>query len=407
MEVLIIGGGAAGMMAAVSAASMGAYVTVFEKEDMLGKKLLRTGNGRCNLSNRDLRTDFYHSNDNELLDNYFSKFDEDDTVRTFRSLGLIIKESGGYMYPFCEQAKVVRDVLLNALSSYNVNIEYGTVADKIVKRGTDNFEVTVKDRVRTFNRIILACGSYAGIEKKDRMSSDRDGYSLAYSLGHTIIPVKPALCGLSCHGDFWRDISGVRTDAMVTLISDGALMGSEYGELQFTDTGLSGIPIMQLSHYVGAFPDMKHSLQIDLLPGMNEDEYISLMQGRMLQFAGSSVDTFMKGTLNSKLCEYLIKTAGLEPEDEVCDATEDRIIDLVGMIRCFNVSVRGTRDFTHAQCCSGGVPLREIDDDCRSVKTPGLYICGEMLDVDGACGGYNLQWAWTTGYIAGRAAGCY
>ncbi len=407
MEVLIIGGGAAGMMAAVSAASMGAYVTVFEKEDILGKKLLKTGNGRCNISNRDLRTDHYHSSDNDLLDNYFSKFDEDDTVRTFRSMGLIIKEIGGYMYPFCEQAKAVRDVLKNALDSYGVKVEHGVVVEGIVKSGPDTFEVKTEGRTRTFNRIVLACGSYAGIDKKDRISSDRDGYSLAYSLGHTVIPVKPALSALNCYGDFWKDISGVRTDAMITLISDGVLMGSEYGELQFADTGLGGIPIMQLSHYVGAYPDMKHTLQIDLMPGMNEDEYISLMQGRMLQFAGSSVGVFMEGTLNSKLCDHLIKSVGLSPADEVCEATEDSIIDIVGKIRCFNVSVKGTKDFAHAQCCSGGIPLREIDDNCQSIRTPGLYICGEMLDVDGACGGYNLQWAWTSGYIAGRSAGCY
>ena len=184
-------------------------------------------------------------------------------------------------------------------------------------------------------------------------------------------------------------------------------VGSEYGELQITDYGVSGIPIFQLSHYVGADPEGSYGLKIDFMPGTDEEEYISLMQSRMLQFQGSMVDEFMRGTVNSKLCDILIALSDLKPEDIINDETEDRVITMVGLMRCLSLTVKGVRDFTHAQCCSGGVPLREINDDCGSVKCPGLYICGEMLDVDGACGGYNLQWAWTSGYIAGRAAGSY
>lgn len=404
MEVLVIGGGASGMMAAISAASMGAYVTVYEKEADCGKKLLRTGNGRCNLGNKELRTDYYHSYDNELLDNYFNKFDEDDTIRTFRSLGLIIKEIGGYFYPFCEQASVVRDVLRDNMLSYDIKLHTDTTVTKIVKQGPDRFLVTTKDGTKEFDRVILACGSYAGLDKKDRISGEYDGYSLAYNLGHTIVPVKPALTALKTSDDIIKIASGVRCEALITLTKDGAYVGSEYGELQIADYGLSGIPVFQLSHYVGADSDGKYELKIDFMPGMNEDDYISLMQGRMLQYQGMSVSQFLLGTINTKLIDMLLRVAKLDPEDKICDETEDKVITLVGLIRCFTVSVKGTRDYAHAQVCSGGVPLREIDDNCASIKTPGLYICGEMLDVDGACGGYNLQWAWTTGYIAGRAA---
>ena len=407
MEVLVIGGGASGMMAAISAASMGAYVTIYEKENMLGKKLLRTGNGRCNLGNRELRTDCYHSRDNELLDGYFYKFDEDDTIRTFRSLGLIVKESHGLFYPFCEQASVVRDVLESNIRGYDITVRTDTTVESVVKKDPDSFVVTAGGVSKEFDRVILSCGSYAGIEKKDRIPSDHDGYAIAYSLGHTIIPVKPSLCALTVREDILKDVAGVRCEAMVNLVKDGAYIGSEYGELQITDHGLSGIPVFQLSHYVGVDPDGEYKLTIDLMPGMNEDEYISLMQGRMLQFQGASVRDFMQGTINSKLAALLIAQAGLKEDVTVSDETEDAIITLVGLIRCFTLSVKGTRDHAHAQCCSGGVPLREVDDDLCSVKTPGLYICGEMLDVDGACGGYNLQWAWTSGYIAGRAAGTY
>ncbi|MCR4755477.1 MAG: aminoacetone oxidase family FAD-binding enzyme [Lachnospiraceae bacterium] len=404
MEVLVIGGGASGMMAAISAASMGAYVTVYEKEEVPGRKLLRTGNGRCNLGNKELRTDYFHSYDNELIDNYFAKFDEDDTIRTFRSLGLIIKDIGGYFYPFCEQAAVVRDVLKDNMLSYDIKLHTDTVVTKIEKIRADKFLVTTKDNSKEFDRVILACGSYAGLDKKDRIPGEYDGYSLAYSLGHTIIPVKPALTGLKTSDDIVKIASGVRCEALITLTNDGSYVGSEYGELQIADYGLSGIPVLQLSHYVGADPEGNYELKIDFMPGMNEDDYISLMQGRMLQYQGMCVSQFLLGTINMKLIELLLKYAELDPEDKICDETEDKVITLVGLIRCFTVKIKGTRDYTHAQVCSGGVPLREIDDNCASVKTTGLYICGEMLDVDGACGGYNLQWAWTSGYIAGRAA---
>ena len=404
MEVLVIGGGASGMMAALSAASMGAYVTVYEKENVLGRKLLRTGNGKCNLGNRELRTDYYHSYDNELLDGYFAKFDEDDTIRTFRSLGLIVKESHGLFYPFCEQASVVRDVLEDNMKGYDITVRTGVEVESVVKKNPDSFIVTAGGSSKEFDRVILACGSYAGIEKKDRIKSDHDGYALAYSLGHTVLPVKPSLTALTIKEDILSEISGVRCEALVNLIKDGAYIGSEYGELQIADYGMSGIPVFQLSHYVGADTDGTYELKIDLMPGMNEDEYISLMQSRMLQFQGATVREFMQGTINSKLSSLLIRQAGLSEDDIVSDETEDAIITLVGLIRCFTVTVKGTRDFVHAQCCSGGVPLREVDDDLASVKTPGLYLCGEMLDVDGACGGYNLQWAWTSGYIAGRHA---
>ena len=407
MEVLVVGGGASGMMAAISAASMGAYVTIYEKENELGRKLLRTGNGRCNLGNRELRIDHYHSYDDELLDAYFSKFDEDDTVRTFRSLGLIIKDIGGYLYPFCEQAAVVRDVLADNIRGYDIKVETGVTVDSITKNSPEGFSVKVGDTVKYFDRIILACGSYAGIDKKDRIPSDKDGYSLAYSLGHTILPVKPSLTGLKIVEDHIKNAAGVRCEALITLTKDDSYVGSEYGELQITDYGVSGIPIFQLSHYVGADPEGSYGLKIDFMPGTDEEEYISLMQSRMLQFQGSTVDEFMRGTVNSKLCDILIALSDLKPEDIINDETEDRVITMVGLMRCLSLTVKGVRDFTHAQCCSGGVPLREINDDCGSVKCPGLYICGEMLDVDGACGGYNLQWAWTSGYIAGRAAGSY
>ncbi len=407
MEVLVIGGGASGMMAAISAASMGANVTIYEHNDVLGKKLSRTGNGRCNLGNTYLGLDCYHSVDADLLNEYFTQFDESDTIRTFKSLGLIIKDENGYLYPSCDQAGVVRDILITQLKAYGVKIVTSVDIESITKETPYKFAVSALGRTLNYDRVILACGSYAGLSKSERLPSDKDGYSIAYSFGHTILPVKPALTALKCKGEFFKDISGVRADAVITLLKDGAMIGSEYGQLQITDYGVSGIPIFQLSHYVGADKNASYELLIDFMPGLSEDEFIEMMQSRILSFQGAPVKDFFLGTLNTKLCTLLIDMAGLDPEEGVDTEKADDLITAISLMRALKLSVTGVKDFTHAQACSGGVPLREIDKNCMSLRSPGLYICGEMLDVDGKCGGYNLQWAWTTGYIAGKAAGTY
>lgn len=404
MNVLIIGGGASGMIAAISAASNGANVTIYEHNSILGKKILATGNGKCNISNRDFRLDCYNSTDIDKLNNYFTQFDVEDTISSFRSLGLMLKEKNGYLYPACEQAVVVRDILKTGLEGYEVNV-VTDVTVKSVKKITGGFSVESNLGTNIFNRVIMACGSYAGLRKMERIPSDIDGYSLCYHLGHSVIPVKPALTQVVCKEDYFKEISGVRVECLINLGCNGTYLGSEYGEMQITEFGVSGIPVFQLSRHIAANPDNEYELVIDLMPGVSEEEFITMMQSRILAYQGTSVEDFFLGILNTKLNALFIKLAGLDPMDVIGDGTEDAIIEAVSRIKCWKLNVKGTKSFENAQCCSGGIPLSEIDDNCESKVTPGLYICGEMLDVDGKCGGYNLQWAWTTGYIAGNAAG--
>lgn len=403
MKILIIGGGASGMMAAISAAFRGADVTLYEHNNILGKKILQTGNGKCNLSNRDLRLDYYNSTDVGLLNNFFSQFDSEDSITTFKEFGLLVKERNGYLYPACEQASAVRDILELQLKGYNVKIETKTIVTSIIKEESI-FRVSSNMGEECFDRVILACGSYAGLRKTERIPSDIDGYSLAYHLGHSVIPVKPALTQLLCQEDFYKKIAGVRVESVINLILGDTCVGSEYGELQITETGISGIPVFQLSRHVSANPDKQFTAVIDFMPGLSEEDFIQLMQKRILAFQGSTIQEFFLGILNNKLSELLIELSKLNSEDIVGENTEDALIEAVSTIKCFTVKIKGTKSFENAQCCSGGIPLNEIDDSCQSTICPGLYIVGEMLDVDGKCGGYNLQWAWTSGYIAGKAA---
>ncbi len=402
-RVLVVGCGASGMFAAIQSASNGSKVTILEKNDVPGKKILVTGNGKCNLTNRNFRLDCYYTS-YEDLNEYFGQFDNQDTIDSFSALGLLLKERDGYIYPVSEQASSVRDVLLNRLKNLDVEIVYNTVPESIIKTDESGFEVTYNDEIHLYDKVILACGSYAGLRKRDRIPSDIDGYSLAYRLGHHILPVKPALTQVVCKEDYFGMVAGVRVDALISLCLDGVCVGTEYGQVQITEYGLSGIPVFQLSRMISNTPDEEFEFLLDLMPGVSEDDFISLMQTRILNYQGATVSDFFVGILNDKLCRLMISLAGLSQDSIIDDDIMDDLISAITLIKCWKISVKGTKSFENAQCCSGGVSLDEVDSNCQSIYADGLYICGEMLDVDGKCGGYNLQWAWTTGYIAGSAS---
>lgn len=403
-RVLIIGGGAAGMMAAISASAKGAKVTIYEHKHELGKKILSTGNGKCNITNRHLDKACYNSCDLNKVEEYFKAFDEEDTISTFKSFGLLIKDNGGYLYPACEQAIAVRDILVSQLKSYEVEIVTDILTEEIVKN-KNIFSVKTKKGVREFDNVVLACGSYAGLRKTERIDGDIDGYSLAYHLGHKIIPVKPALTQLICREEYFKDISGVRATCNIRLYKNGELIGEEFGEMQLTEFGVSGIPVFQLSRHVSEDLDADYTLLVDLLPGFDEEEFKFFIKRRILSYQGMSVGKFFLGLLNNKLNALFIRLGGLNADMKIDESNQERVMESAFKLKAWSIGVKRTKSFENSQCCLGGVPLSEIDKTCQSLVTPGLYIVGEMLDVDGRCGGYNLQWAWTTGHIAGSAAG--
>ncbi len=403
-KILIIGGGASGMMAAIGASKNGAKVTIYEYRQELGKKILATGNGKCNLSNRHLDVSCYNSSDADKISEYLRKFDSEDSISLFKSFGLLIKDKNGYLYPAGEQAVTVRDILVSQLRNRNVEIVTEILVEEINKKD-NKFSVRTNKGTGEFDNIILACGSYGGIRKNDRVPGNVDGYSLAYHFGHSIIPIKPALTQLVCKEEYFKDIAGVRTECFISLLRDNTVIAEEFGEMQITDFGVSGIPIFQLSRHVSADANGSYSLLIDLIPGIMLEDFELFIRSRLLAYQGMSVEEFFLGLLNNKLNSLFIKLNGLEPGDLITEENREKVFKALHMIKEWRIEVKKTKGFENAQCCSGGIPLSEIDLDCQSLKVPGLYITGEMLDVDGKCGGYNLQWAWTTGYIAGVAAG--
>jgi len=405
VKVGVIGGGAAGMMAAITAASQGAEVTILEQGERLGKKILMTGNGKCNLGNLYLNEEMYYGGSPEFIAKSLNKFTTEDTICFFHGLGLMLKNKNGYLYPASEQAAVVLDVLRNELRVLGVTIITECKVNKIEKREDGSiavFDGTGGNRSYVFDRVILACGSKAA----PKTGSDGSGYKLAKQLGHSIVPTVPALVQLKCREDYLKSVAGVRAEGRLEVWQDGTCVATETGEIQFTEYGISGIPVFQISRVVNYIlrNGREPEIVMNLMPDYGEEEFSQLIMRRMLLQTDRTVEEFFTGMLNKKLMSLFIKLAGLKHTLSIEEADEAAKMQVYELCRSWKLHVIGSNPYDNAQVCAGGVDLNEITEEMESRIIPGVYFAGEILDVDGKCGGYNLQWAWCSGYLAGRAA---
>ncbi len=411
-RVAVIGGGASGMMAAITAARLGAEVTVYEKNDRVGKKILATGNGKCNFSNRDFGKQHYYGNW-EKLKGYFDQFSVEDAVDFFRKAGMLVKDKGGYLYPWPEQASAVLDILRLEMKRSGVETELGVDVEKIgiADGGRKGFFIICPDGgEKTYDAVILACGGCAA----PKTGSDGSGFALAGKMGHHIVPAVPALVQLRCKDSFLKITAGVRCWARIGLYEvkrDGGrrFVQEEEGELQFTDYGISGIPVFQMSRQAAYLVDQgkRAVASIDLLPQMDRQEFEEMCMCRMGNAPGRTLEEFLVGLANKKINLMIIKEAGHRPGDEAGELGEKKLRELLHSYKELWVHIYAANSFEHAQVTAGGVDLDEVTQGLESQKVPGIFFAGELLDVDGRCGGYNLQWAWTSGYIAGRSAAAY
>lgn len=401
LDIIVIGGGASGMIAAIAAAKNGANVIILEKNDRVGKKILSTGNGKCNLTNLDFSLDKYFSTDAYKLPEYFGKFNEKSTISFFGECGLMLKNKSGYIYPGCEQASVVLDVLRHMLDVFNIKEITNAGVMSIVKK--DNKFHVKADKEYIADRVILACGSMAGVSGKDKNAPGESGYGLAKQLGHSIVPVLPSLVQVECEEEFFSAIAGVRAEGTVTVYDELNAIARDNGEIQLTNYGISGIPVFQLSGLISRSLREKKKLYavLDFMPELDEEAFTEFIKGRISSFRGETVESYFLGTINKKITTLIIKLGGLKPTDIVSEEIDEKLYTASIMMKQFVVTIKATKGIENAQVCTGGVRLSEVDDRLASLKCDGLYLCGEMLDVDGKCGGYNLQWAWTSGFIAG------
>lgn len=385
--IVVIGGGASGLVAAITAARSGAKVTILEQNNRLGKKILSTGNGRCNLANTNQNEINYRSSDASFTRQVLSCFPLEQTLTFFRELGIYTKDKNGYLYPRSNQAASVVEAL--KLEAGRLRIKCKTQEEVTgIQKNDAGFTVFTKTWHYECDRVILACGSKASLAE----GSERTGYQLAEKLGHTIVEPLPALTGLRGSGSWFSKWAGVRCDASVTLFIDEKEIISDTGEVQLTDYGISGIPVFQVSRYASRAIYAGHRVQavLDFLPEYSESELETILSERI-----AKTDSFKEallGFFSAKLIDVLI-------------SKKDTLQDIMQKIKYFSIPIKGTMDFSHAQICTGGVSLSEISGPTMESRIlPGIYFCGELVDVDGACGGYNLQWAWSSGYVAGISA---
>lgn len=400
----IIGGGASGMMAAIAAAQAGAQVTVLERRDRMGKKLLATGNGKCNLSNLDFCIERdYRSHDLQRLPSFFARFQTADTIDFFGRCGMLVTDRNGYLYPRCGQASAVCDLFSEELKRLSVRTVCGCEITDIKKN--NRFTVSAGREKYRFDSLILACGSPAGTNPREKLG----GFELAGHLGIKMYEPLPALVQLRCRESFFKTLSGVRCMAGVTLHieANGGKKYTECGELQLTDYGISGIPVFQLSRYASAAlaAGQKVTAILDFLPEIPLQDWEAFCKKQYDTCRGRSAGQLATGLLHKKIVQVLLSGCGLRSADVVGPENRNKIDRLFGLMRCLTAEVYAANPMENAQVCMGGISLSEVNENLEFKRIPGLYVCGEMLDVDGRCGGYNLQWAWTSGYLAGSSAG--
>jgi predicted Rossmann fold flavoprotein len=400
-QIIVIGGGASGMMAAIAAAREGAAVTILEHRDRVGKKILSTGNGRCNFTNTIQTPDCYHSEDPEFPWKVIRQFDMQDTVSFFRELGVCARDRNGYLYPGSEQASAVLDVLRMELNRLDVRVVTG--ADCMQICPGRKIKVLTNSGRYTADAVILACGSRAA----SATGSDGSGYTLAKQMGHRIIPVLPALVQLRCREPWYKSVAGVRVQGKVSLDVEDSCTAADQGEIQLTNYGISGIPVFQVSRYASKalYENKKVTAVLNFMPDYSEKEFFHFLKERARLRPEKTVEEFLIGLFHKKLCELWIQLGGLDRRKKSGQLSPKELSHLAGLIQNLCTTVTQTNSFEQAQVCCGGVDTREIDPDTMESRlVSGVYFAGELVDVDGRCGGYNLQWAWSSGMLAGRSA---
>lgn len=421
------------MMAAVQAAKEGVRTDLYERNDRVGKKLLATGNGKCNFSNRNMNRDAYYGSAVSFYEKLFSQFGVRETIDFFSQQGMLIKDRNGYLYPLSEQASTVLDILRFSLEKYDIRVYTDCKITKIrQEKETGGFWLVCDGeeartsakpschtgqtrKERFYDAVILACGGMAA----PRTGSDGSGYALAKSFGHHVTEIVPALVQLRCQGDFWKGVAGVRIEAALTLFVEGTKKSVVRGELQLTDYGISGIPVFQFSREAAfaLLHKKRVSVEINFLPDYDKEEYENFWSQRFRQICPSdgsreksgsgsrqTLEQFLTGISNKKINQLVIRLAGCRPSDAVEWLSEEKRRKLAALYRQFHVTVSESNGFEQAQVSAGGIPASELTEKLESKRIPRLYFAGEIIDMDGICGGYNLQWAWTSGAAAGLAA---
>lgn len=402
-RVLIIGGGAAGMMAAISARNHGAEVTLLERNNRVGKKILATGNGRCNYTNVNLSIKNYHGNNPKFAHSFIAKFGVEKTMDFFEKLGITPAiEEEGKVFPLSFQSSSILDVLRFELE--DLNVEVITDAYVVDIKKTKGFTITTKDGRKIYgNRIILAAGGNAA----PSTGSDGNGFLLAQKMGHQVTETFPGLVQLKLEGDFFKQVDGVKFPGIAGLYEKDQLIKEDRGDILFTSYGISGPPILQLSRTALEYLNKgkRVGLRISIIHTKSQEELYEYLQYRFAFMPRKTIETGLIGLINKRLIIPILKEIGIDKNKQIAHISNEEIRKISSILTDLRFNIIGSKSWKDAQITAGGISTDEIDNSTMESKLiEGLYFAGEIVDIDGDCGGFNLQWAWSSGYIAGENA---
>jgi len=421
VHVLVIGGGASGMMAAIMARRGGAGVLLLEKKSSLGKKILATGNGKCNFTNKMQSPECYHSSHRDFPWRVIKKFNWEDSVSWFHEIGILPKDRDGYMYPLSGQAASVLHALERELRRLKteVHTEEEVLAVRCHDNATKGFVVTTDKGEYLARKVVVSTGGMASPVH----GSTGDGYAFAKKLGHHLEAPVPALTSLVLEGDFMKAWGGMRIQGEVSLYSVGGnldklrlaghsrseekFLATARGEIQMVSYGISGIPVFQISRFAARelYKNRGVILCLDSMPDYEEEWIAVELLRRRKRDGRQSMGDLLEGMLPDKLAGVLLRQSGIRISADAEKISVEKIEKLAETIKRMWLPIKAASGFERAQVTAGGVCVDEVNPDTmESLCCRGLYLTGELLDVDGICGGYNLQWAWATGYLAG--VGC-
>ena len=398
-EIAVIGGGASGMMAAITARKSGKEVIILERKDRILKKVLITGNGRCNITNVNANISNYFGKNISSVENILNSFNPQDTMDFFNGLGIICNEENrGKVYPLSGQASSVVDALRFEAERLGVRIETEFYVRKIEKEGF-KFKIYSEDRKKIeAGRVIIAAGGQSYPE----LGSNGSGFELAKELGHSVTRLSPSIVQLKTEKNQVKGLQGIKTDAAVTAYGDNKKICTYDGELLFTDYGISGNVVFNISFVMPLYKNVE--FEIDFMEKFDYNELYEILKERKRILSHLTMENYFNGMINKKLGQFLSKVSGIEKLSKpVKDLNDSEIRKLCTVLKKYRVKILDTTGFKNAQITAGGVSLDEVNPETLESKiVKGLYFSGEVLDVYGECGGFNLQWAWASGYIAGK-----
>ena len=398
-EIAVIGGGASGMMAAITARKSGKGVIILERKDRILKKVLITGNGRCNITNVNADISNYFGKNISSVENILNSFNPQDTMDFFNGLGIVCNEENrGKVYPLSGQASSVVDALRFEAERLGIKIETEFYVRKIEKDGF-KFKIYSEDRKKIeAGRVIIAAGGQSYPE----LGSNGSGFELAKELGHSVTRLSPSIVQLKTEKHQLKGLQGIKTDAAVTAYGDNKKICTYDGELLFTDYGISGNVVFNISFVMPLYKNVE--FEIDFMEKFDYNELYEMLKERKKMMSHLTMENYFNGMINKKLGQFLSKMSGIEKLSKpVKDLNDSEIRKLCTVLKKYRIKILDTTGFKNAQVTAGGVSLNEVNTETLESKiVKGLYFSGEVLDVYGECGGFNLQWAWASGYIAGK-----